>query len=80
VPARASGRKNRLVRISDDSIRSEREHGCFVLQTESRFLYWKFDIVRSLYINASFHHLHCITPINANSLLRSMKQEEGDKY
>ncbi len=35
----------------------------FILHTELRFLYWKFDIVRSLYINASFHHLHCITPI-----------------
>jgi hypothetical protein len=35
----------------------------FVLQTKLRFLYWKFDIVRSLYINASFHHSRRITPI-----------------
>jgi hypothetical protein len=35
----------------------------FLLQTKLRFLYWKFNIVRSLYINASFHHLRRITPI-----------------
>jgi hypothetical protein len=34
----------------------------FVLQTKFSFLYWKLDIVRSLYINASFHHLRRITP------------------
>jgi hypothetical protein len=36
---------------------------CFVLQTKLRFLYWKFDIVRSLYINALFDHLRRIPPI-----------------
>jgi hypothetical protein len=50
-----------LLRFGD---RSERKCCCFVLQTKLRFLYWKFDIVRSLYINALFHHSHRITPIN----------------
>ncbi len=35
----------------------------YVLQTKLRFLYWKLDIVRSLHINASFHHLRRITRI-----------------
>jgi hypothetical protein len=31
--------------------------------TKLRFLYWKFDIIRSLYINASFHHSRRFTPV-----------------
>jgi hypothetical protein len=38
------------------SIANEREDGCLKFTTKSRFLYSKFDIIRSLYINASFHH------------------------
>ncbi len=49
----------------------------YVLQTEFRFLYWKFDIVRSLYINASFHHLHCVSSINVYSFLCLTRQEES---
>ncbi len=33
--------------------RNEREHSCVILQTELRFLYWKFNIVRSF---TSMHH------------------------
>jgi hypothetical protein len=43
--------------------RNEREHGCLRFTTQLRFLYWKFDIIRSLYINASFHHLGRFTLI-----------------
>jgi hypothetical protein len=36
----------------------------YVLQPELCFLYWKFNIVKTLYINASFHHSRRITPTN----------------
>jgi hypothetical protein len=64
------------VHISDDLVCSEREHSCFVLQTKLRFLYWKFDMIRSLYINASF--IICVISLLsfANSLLCSKKQKE----
>jgi hypothetical protein len=46
VLAGASGRENCLVHISADLVRSERENGCFVLQTKLRFvhLYRKFAL------------------------------------
>jgi hypothetical protein len=63
VLARVSGRKNRLVHISSDLVIAVKENTTvYVLQTKLRFLYMKFDIVRSLYINALVH-LPCITPI-----------------
>ncbi len=45
--------QNCLVHISEDSIMAVKD--ICVLQTKLRFLYWKFDIIRSLYINASFN-------------------------
>jgi hypothetical protein len=54
---------------------NEGEDDCFVLQTKLWFLYWKFNIVRSLYINAFFHHSRGITPINVYFLLCLVRQE-----
>jgi hypothetical protein len=45
--SRASGRENRWVHIRRDlSIVLKENTAVFVLQTELRFLYWKFDKVR----------------------------------
>jgi membrane protein YdbS with pleckstrin-like domain len=69
VLARASTRKNCLVHISADSVIVVKEKtAVFVLQTKFRFLHWKFNIIKSLYIvKASFHHLHRTTPMNVSS-------------
>jgi hypothetical protein len=77
VLALASGRENRLVHISSDSVMAVKEKmTVFVLQTKLRFLYWKFNIVRDD-INPSVHPLCRITPISVSSLLRSIRQEES---
>jgi hypothetical protein len=70
VLAGAIGRENRLVHISDDSDRSERDHGCLRFTDRIKFpvLEIRHHFI-SPFINSSFHHLHRITPINAISLL-----------
>jgi hypothetical protein len=77
VLAKASRRKNHLVHISSDLVTAVKENtAVFVLQTKLRILYWKFDIVRSLYINASFITRVILLLSFLNSLLCSTKQEE----
>jgi hypothetical protein len=70
--------KNRLVHISSDLVIAVKENtAVHALQTELRFLYWKFVVARSLSINALFHHLPRITYTNVSSLLCSIIQEES---
>jgi hypothetical protein len=54
--AQASGRENRSVHIRKDSVIVVKENTAVcVLQTESHFPYWKFDIMRPF---TSMHHFH----------------------
>jgi hypothetical protein len=77
VLARASGRENRLVHISSDSVIAVKENTAVSFYRPKYVSCIGNSTVRSLYINALFHHLHDITPINVNSLLCSIRQEES---
>jgi hypothetical protein len=56
--------------------RSEREHGCLHFTDQITFPVLGTTSLDTLYINALFHHLRRITPINVSSLLCSTRQEE----
>jgi hypothetical protein len=64
VLAWGSRRENRLVHIRRDLMVAMKDDKAVCdLQTKLRFLYWKSDADRSLYINALICHLHHFTPI-----------------
>ncbi len=45
--------------------------------TELRFLYWKFNIIRSLFINASFHHPRRFTSYHSLAHYFALQDKEN---